>query len=132
MSLPWWQRVGSLLNRATRGKKNARKEVPAGKFFSRLWVEPLEDRTLLSTYQWLGTGATTNWNDPTNWTGGPAGTFPSVAGDVAQFTGTFATNQTAVVNQAISVGEIDFGTAKNITVSASGGSVLTLDNSGTA
>src|SRR5262249_14354582 len=58
-----------------------------------------------------------------------AGSFPNAAGDIAQFTGTYSTAQTVVVNQAITVGEIDFATASNITIAASGSNVLTLDNS---
>src|SRR5262249_23593365 len=46
-----------------------------------------------------------------------------------QFTATTATNTTAVVNQAITVGEIDFGSSQSYTLSSSGGSALTLQNS---
>src|SRR5207247_10394027 len=60
------------------------------------------------------------------------GSFPNAAGDVAQFTASYSTAQTATINQAITVGEIDFGTSKNITINNSGGSVLTLDNPRTA
>src|SRR5436190_2154115 len=74
-------------------------------------LEALEARNLLSTFQWTGQGATANWTDVANWSGGPAGTFPDVPGDVAQFVGAFAGARTVTVDQAITVGEIDFGTA---------------------
>ncbi len=94
-------------------------------------VLQLEDRVVPSAYQWTGDSSTV-WEDPGNWTGGPAGTYPSLAGDVAQFTGTYAAAQQVVVAVPITVGEIDFGTPQNVTISASGGNVLTLDNTGTA
>ena len=82
-----------------------------------IWLEELEDRTLLSTYRWTG-ASSPNWTDPGNWSLlSGAGTFPNAVGDIAQFTGT-PTSQIAVVNQAITVGEIDFGTASNITIKA--------------
>ena len=51
---------------------------------------------------------------------------------MAQFTGSYSAAQTVTVNQAITVGEIDFGTTKNITITSSGSNVLTLDNTGTS
>ena len=49
------------------------------RFFRQIWIEALEDRTLLSAYQWLG-GSSANWNDPGNWTLlSGSGTFPRSA-----------------------------------------------------
>src|SRR5262249_24374581 len=94
------------------------------RFFRYVGGELLEDRTLLSTFQWTG-ATSSSWNDPSNW-GGTG--FPNAQGDVAQFTGTITGATAVTVNQAIPVGEIDFNTGSN---SAIGGTnVLTLDNTG--
>ena len=98
-----------------------------GRRFPRLlFVEPLEDRTLLSSFRWTGASGS-NWTDAGNWSLlSGSGTFPNAADDIARFTGTYGTAQLAVVNQAITVGEIDFGTASNITIS--GSNVLTFQS----
>src|SRR6185295_17647807 len=80
-----------------------------------LFVEPLEDRTLLSTFQWTGLGADTNWSTPGNWL--PATGFPNAVADIAQFTGAYGGAQTVELDRAITVGEIDFGSSANITIS---------------
>ncbi len=92
-------------------------------------LQLLEDRTMPSVYQWTG-ASSVNWNDPGNWSLiSGLGTFPNAVGDVARFTGTYAATQTtASVNTAITVGEIDFGTSANVTINASGANVLTLQN----
>ncbi len=136
MPLHWLSRLASLLRGTKRiTKKKKRETTPLAKIFSHPRVEELEDRTLLSSYQWIGggTGATaTNWNNSANWlfvTGsGTNNLFPQFAGDVAKFTSSTATQTTATVNVPISVGEIDFGSTQNFTITASGGNVLTLDN----
>src|SRR5262245_31041914 len=100
-------------------------------FFLQLWIEPFEDRTRLSAYQWLGTGGDNNWNNPGNWNLlSGAGTFPNAIADIARFTGSYSTAQTVLVNQAITVGEIDFGSSKDITIT--GANILTLLNSGSS
>src|SRR5439155_18448492 len=92
--------------------------------FRHLWLEQLEDRTLPSTFKWVGGAADANWTTAGNWNVvSGAGAFPNAAGDVAQFTGSYSSAQTAVVNQAITVGRIDFATASNITISSSGTNV---------
>src|ERR1700733_8260127 len=92
-----------------------------------LQIEQLEDRTLLSTYQWTGLGADTNWNTVGNWAqnGVPATTFPKTAGDIAQFIRPIASCFNPNVNVPITVGEIDFNTAASISIQ--GTSPLTLD-----
>src|SRR5262249_31046374 len=113
----WWR---ALLKRNAKTAHTASGNLRP-KFFRQMYFERLEDRTLPSTFQRVGTSSL-NWNDPGNWTGGN-GTFPNAQGDVAQFTGSYSAAQTVIVNQAITVGEIDFGSSKNITITASGGNI---------
>src|SRR3954451_19470790 len=101
MNLSWWRKG---LHHKVKAPMGVSRNV-LSKFFRHLWVEPLEDRTLPSTFQSLGTGANNNWANPNNWS--PTG-FPNAPGDVAQFTGSYSAAQTVLVNQAITVGEIDF------------------------
>ena len=108
MSLPWWRRLLAL-SKAGTGASGSRSGRKRSRFFRQLRLEYLEDRTVLSTFQWTG-ASSTNWSDAGNWAGGPAGTFPNAQGDVAQFTGSYSAAQTVLVNQTITVGEIDFGT----------------------
>ena len=118
----WWRKRTVPVN-----SKHAEK-IRRPKFFRFLHFEHLEERVLPSTFKWIGAGADSNWNDTANWSlVSGAGTFPTNAGDVAQFTGTPAQNL-VTVNVPITVGEIDFGTASNITIAASGSNVLTLNN----
>jgi len=98
----------------------------------RLRVESLEDRTVPSTFQWVG-GSGANWNTAANWALiSGSGSFPNAVDDVAQFTASYSGAQTALVNQAISVGEIDFGSTKNITINGDGVSSHTLTLSATS
>ena len=74
-------------------------------------------------------GGSTNWNTAGNWSLiSGSGSFPNAVDDVAQFTASLFRAQTALVNQAITVGEIDFGTTSNITINGDGisGHTLTL------
>ena len=122
------RRGGKAALRGQRSGLHARKSA-------HLTLEMLEDRTLMSasTFQWTGAerSLTSNWNDPVNWTNLTPGSpeqFPNTVGDIVQFTGTPQAS-TVLVNQAITVGEIDFGTAANINIGI-GGFGLTLDNTG--
>ncbi len=119
----WW--------RKRTNPNNSRRVEPIRrpKFFRFLHLEQLEERIVPSAYQWTGKSLlSSNWNDPANWSLiSGAGAFPNSPGDVAQFTGT-PTQNLVTVNQPITVGEIDFGTAYNITIAASGANVLTLQN----
>src|SRR5437868_12686492 len=122
MFLSWWRQLVRYVFWNSQTPKKERRKL-SRKFPRLLFVEPLEDRTLLSTFQWTG-GSGSNWNDGGNWSRlSGSGTFPNAVDDVAQFTGTYSSAQLAVVNQAITVGEIDFGTTKNVTIS--GSSLLT-------
>src|SRR5205809_449317 len=85
-----------------------------------LVIEALEERALLSTFQWTGLGPTTNWDDAGNWNlVSGAGTFPNASADIAQFVvpggGAVTGQTTATVNvlAGITVGEIDFGTSSS-------------------
>src|SRR5262245_10964201 len=128
MNLSWWRKSH---HRKVKAPLTVSRRV-LSRFFRCLLVEPLEDRTLPSTFQWVG-GSSTNWNDAGNWNLlSGSGTFPNAPGDVARFNASYSTAQTVTVNQAITVGEIDFGTTRNVTIAASGSNVLTLDNTGTA
>ena len=89
-----------------------------------LWLELLEDRTLLTTYQWTGLGASGNWTNSANWS--PSSAFPNAVGDVAQFVGPITGITSVILNQAITVGEIDFGSATGITITSTSSNVLTL------
>ena len=87
---------------------------------ARLFLETLEDRVVPSTFKWVGTGANGNWDTAANWmlvTG--SGTFPNAVGDLAQFTSTTATQLTATLDIPVTVGEIDFGSSQNYTISSS-------------
>ena len=137
MFLSTWRKLLQQVRRNNstirRGKRPSLESAKA----QRLQLERLEDRTLLSTFQWTGanTLVDSNWNDPANWNvtaGTPTTFYPSVVGDIAQFTGTPA-QATVTLNQNITVGEIDFGTSSNITIIPNPSvSALTLDNTGIA
>ena len=132
MSLQSWRKffsIGKLsAQRLTRKKKfdtDARSKRPS----INLIVDMLEDRTLLSTFQWIGGGSTANWNDPTNWNlVSGAGTFPNATGDVARFNAAYGGNQSVTLNVPITVGEIDFGSSVNVSIV--GPNTLTLLNTG--
>jgi autotransporter-associated beta strand protein len=64
-----------------------------------------------------------NWDDPANWTGGPAGTFPDAAGATATFTQPVRTG-----TGAYTVTLPDFGGPAGTTIIGS----LTIDNTGFA
>src|SRR4051812_17380152 len=129
MFLSAWRKSAQSLRETPPTIRRERRRPAGHRFGSGLGVESLEDRTLLSTFQWLG-GATGNWNDPANWNrvAGATGTFPNAARDIARFTRAYPRAQTVSVNAGITVGEIDFGTVSNITITATGANVLTLDN----
>ena len=86
----------------------------------------LEDRVLPATYLWTGLGGSPpQLVERGYWTGGP-NAYPAVAGDVAQFTGNYSGSQAVNVDvTGITVGEIDFGTAQNISLPVMGCSWMT-------
>jgi hypothetical protein len=108
--------------------RTARRPPPTRR--ARLGLEALEAREVPATYTWTPTAAGAfNWNDPANWTGGPAGTFPNAVGDVANLTANLVGNQAIRLNTAILVGTLNLGsasTAGKYTVLGGGGS-LTFD-----
>jgi hypothetical protein len=67
-----------------------------------LVVEVMEDRTLLSSYDWTGK-INSDWTNPGNWTGGPEGTFPKTVADTAKFV-FMKTPVPAVVDANIEIG----------------------------
>src|SRR5438552_499083 len=87
--------------RIGRASRRGPRRPLANRFFRWLRVEQLEDRLAPATFQWVGGAGPLNWAVAANWTGGPAGAFPNAPGDIAQFTGTYATAQAVTVNQAI-------------------------------
>ena len=99
---------------------------------SSLHVESLETRIVPTTFQWVGAGADTNWSTAANWNtvGSPTNgnAFPNATDDVARFTAVLGATQNVVVDQALTVGEIDFGTTDNVTIG--GTNALTLQNAG--
>src|SRR5437667_7785783 len=104
MILSWWRTLAKKNNRTS---KRALHSTSRSRFFRQMWVEQLEDRTLLSTFQWLG-GSSVNWSDAGNWTlVSGTGSFPNAQGDVVQFTGSYSAAQLVTINQTITVGEID-------------------------
>ncbi|HEX5272984.1 MAG TPA: hypothetical protein VFW33_20950, partial [Gemmataceae bacterium] len=124
----WWR----ALSPRNRKAAPASRRTLRSKFYRYIDFERLEDRTLPSTFQWIGGGADNNWSTGANWSlVSGSGSFPNAPGDVARFNGSYSGAQSVVVNQAITVGEIDFGTTQNVTIGASGGNVLTLDDTGT-
>src|SRR5947208_2469497 len=106
MSLSWWQKVVRSARTMARSQKRDERARLREKFWRWLQLEQLEDRTLLSTFQWTG-ASSANWSDAGNWTGGPAGTFPTLADDVAQFhqTTDYTVPQAVTVDVPITVGE---------------------------
>src|SRR6476619_345833 len=128
MFLSWWRWLKGSPSQGN-GSKKGRAFKRRSKFLQRLFVETLEDRTMLSTFQWTGLGADGNWSTAGNWNlVSGSGTTPNAVGDIARFAGTPA-QTTVTVNVPVTVGEIDFNTASNINIVNSGGNVLTFQNS---
>src|SRR5438045_2816386 len=98
MFLSSWRKLMKLVRRNDKASRRKRGRFQCDdQTFRWLWLELLEDRTLLSTFKWLG-GSSANWNDSGNWSLlSGSGAFPNAQGDVAQFTGTYSTAQTATV-----------------------------------
>src|SRR4051812_32562402 len=116
MSLSWWRKFVEKQSPRNSTQRSVPKIV---RLLARLELELLEDRIVPATYQWTGGGSTANWNDAGNWTGGAS--FPNAVDDVAQFhqTSDYTAAQSVSVNVPITVGEIDFGTAKDVSIGGS-------------
>ena len=98
-----------------------------------IWFEPLEDRfaPANTTYRWTG-AIDNNWTTAGNWTviSGNDATFPNATTDIAQFTNSSVTRTAVTVNQAITVGELDFDKGNSYTIS--GSSTLTFQGATSA
>jgi autotransporter-associated beta strand protein len=134
MALSWWRKA------LVRSPKGVARAVRRSRARVLLHVERFEDRLAPSanTYLWTGGGGSdTSWKNPANWTpvGGATGMYPGDGadgpGDVAQFVALVGPTVHPKVNGAVSIGEIDFGSAANITIASDGvaGHVLTLAGS---
>ncbi len=123
-----WLRV--LRNKISRSIKTIRRHNRSRPDF-RLLIEALEDRTAPATFQWVA--GSTSWNAAASWTltsGTSSLNYPAVAGDIAQFTGSYSAAQAVSITSAVVVGEIDFGaTTSAVTVAKGSGGSLTLQNS---
>ena len=134
MTHSWWRKAFKLPPRSfPRARRRQRRGVI-------LLVEPFEERLAPSanTYQWTG-ASSLFWNNASNWVrvSGSSGSYPGDGSDgnadIAQFVdpalkpGVYPT-----VNGAFSIGEIDFGSASNVTINSDGVSGHGLTLSGTA
>jgi autotransporter-associated beta strand protein len=87
-----------------------------------------------STFQWH-TGVSGNWNDPANWTlvSGPAGAgYPNGSGDTAQFHSPSFGPFTVTVPDGVTVTveNISFQTASEVTIAGAGSGLLVLETAG--
>ena len=136
MALTWWR------NALIRSRKTSALTTRRRRLGVILHLEFLEDRLAPSgnTYRWTGGGGTdTSWNNPANWmpVAGATGVYPGDGADgmidVVQFVGLSGTSVSVKVNGAFSIGQIDFGSAANVTLASDGvaGHGLTLTGSAT-
>ena len=112
-----------------------------GARFVRLVLERFEERvTPSNVYQWTGVSEINFlWTTAANWTqvGGTGGMYPGDGKDgttdVAQFVDpALISGHSPTINGSFSIGEIDFGTATNVTLATDGGSGHGLTLSGSA
>lgn len=80
--------------------------------------------TIAATRTWTGLGATNNWNDTANWSGG---VVPGAA-DVASFDGTSSKN--ATMNVAVNVLGVSIGPAYGGTITQAAGIAATFGATG--
>src|SRR5580765_5395514 len=128
MFLSSWRKLVQQVRRSNGMLRNSQRQQSDARKSRWLFVEPLEDRTLLSTFQWTGTAGDGIWSTPNNWS--PNTGFPNAVADIAQFTLPYGGPQTMELDRAITVGEIDFGSSADITIGSSTSKVLTLNNTG--
>jgi autotransporter-associated beta strand protein len=120
MSLSSWLRT---LGRRIAGThpRRARPQAPSRWRRCAILVELLEDRTLLSTYNWKPGNLTGNWNDANNWTSPDGGTTFPVAGDTAIFGGAPTAAVNVSLNGAQSAATVTFSnTAQSYIIAPSG------------
>ena len=78
----------------------------------RLGLEALEARDVPAAYTWVPTDpGAFSWNDPANWTGGPADTFPNSTADTAALAAALAGNEVVTLGTDITVGALTLGSA---------------------
>lgn len=92
------------------------KRKPYRRHPQQLSIEILEDRCLLAAYLWTGLNAAVNlnWNNPLNWAGGPANTWPGKNGainDVVTFNGTSTRNCTLPLGNSITIAQLTVAAA---------------------
>src|SRR5579862_7752368 len=130
MFLSSWRKFVQSVRRQ-RGAIRRGNQQPAEARKSRwLFVEELEERTLLTTTAiWAPQGsAPFNWTNNANWQGGVA---PVNQGDVAIFQGTITSSPT--LDASITVGEIDFNSPSNVVINQGSSSfTITFDNTPSA
>jgi autotransporter-associated beta strand protein len=95
-------------------------------------AERLEDRVLLSTFQW-NADASGNWNVAANWTrtSGTTGSYPNAVDDVAVFGSKITADRTVTIPDGvtITVGTIQIDSAHNYTIDAAGSGNLVFNTS---
>jgi len=86
-----------------------------------------------TSYQWTPTGSGSySWNSSGNWTSTPSGgTFPGVAGDVANLNSNITSDESVALGQSLAIGVLNIGdsgaTYRNFGLSGAG-LTLTFDN----
>ena len=120
MFLSTWRMLARNARRKVLNSRGGRQLAAHIRKWPVLWLEPLEDRTLLSTFQWTGSsGLSSNWNDPNNWTLVSGTVSPRLSKCHRRHCPVRPAHQqssTVQLNTNITVGEVDFGTATNITI----------------
>src|SRR5262245_45737226 len=115
-----WRKLVQQVRRQGGKVRRGRRQPAENRKSTWLWCEQLEERTLLTTFQWTGgiTGTDNNWNSVLNWNVPGSGTgvgFPSAAGDIAQFIGNVQAGNIKI-NANVTVGEIDFNSNSTFTI----------------
>src|SRR4051794_10645917 len=101
-----------------------------------LRLQPLEDRTVPSTFAWK-VDASGNWNSPSNWllVSGTAGAgYPNAVGDSALLGAAITASRTVTIPDGvtIAVGNLQIDDNNSYTIAAAGTGRLIFDNTGTS
>ena len=134
----WRKLVQKVRQQGGRSRRGQRQPSEARKS-PWLWVEPLEERNLLSVNVAIWTpssaiGGVYQWSNPANWS---TSIVPSNPGDIAVFSGSLIDPNTGNVanptlNISETVGEIDFNSRSTFNIGVQNGAVLTLDGTGSS